>query len=85
MDKEMKEGIKRLADGAQKSLARAILSWKYRKAGVPLPHEEDLEAQSQKVVEGAQEVIVARGKNIIDEFKKVYGQHGPKDEGERNQ
>lgn len=84
MDVQLKDRMKRLADGAQKGLARSLLCWKYRKAGIPLPHEDDLEAQSQRIVEKAQGVIVARGKNIIHEFKKVYSQQAPGGKGDED-
>ncbi len=70
MDEEIKEGMRRLAEGAQKGLARS------------LPHEDDLEVQSRRIVEQARGVIAVRGKNIINEFKKVYSREAQREEGD---
>jgi len=83
VDEQIKSGIKRLAEGAQTGIARSILRWKYKKEGVPLPGEEDLEAQSQRIADRARGVISQRGKNILNEFKKVYAKSIGEKDGER--
>jgi len=83
MEEQIKNGIKRLAEDAETGIARSILRWKYKKEGVPLPEEEDLQVQSRRIANEARGVISRGGRNILNEFKKVYGNSRGKEDRER--
>lgn len=82
MDEEIKKGLKKAIQGAELSVARSILRWKYRKEGKQVPLDERLEDESRHVAGQAHEVIARRSKNVWKELKKVYStEDGKKGEG----
>ena len=72
MDENIKRGIKRLAEDAEAGIARSILRWKYKKEGAAPPQDDVLENRSRLVAEKARRVFSKRGRNVWNEFKKVY-------------
>jgi hypothetical protein len=80
MDENTRKSIRRLAEDAEARIARSILRWKYKKEGVSPPGDDDLESQSRRVADTARGVISERGKNVWNEFKKVYAKSGIKEE-----
>ncbi|HDZ91821.1 MAG: hypothetical protein JRJ09_11935 [Deltaproteobacteria bacterium] len=76
MDKNLKKGLRRLAEDAEVGLARSILRWKYKRERGTSPGDDYLEARSRMVADAAREVIVQRGKKVIDEIRKVYSKPG---------
>ena len=72
MDENIKKGIRRLAEDAEAGIARSILRWKYKKEGAEPPGDDDLEKQSRMVADRAKDVLAERGRNVWNEFKKVY-------------
>ena len=75
MDENIKKGIKKLAENAEIGAARSILRWKYKKEGRDAPGDDELKAQSRKVAGKAHEVIAESGRNVWNEFKKVYAKN----------
>lgn len=82
MDENIKKGIKRFAENAEIGVARSILRWKYKKEGRDAPGDEELKDQSRIVAGRAHEVIAERGRNVWDEFKKVYAKTGAKEDSD---
>ncbi len=80
MDEQIKKNVKKFANDAEKKVARAILRWKYRKEGKPVPVEHQLENESRYVAEKAHQVISKRGKTVLNELKKVYFKDNQKEE-----
>ncbi len=83
MDEKTRQGIRRLAEDAETSIARSILRWKFKKEGVSPPGEDDLETQARRVTDTARGVIRERGKNIWNEFKKVYAKSAGREEPDK--
>ncbi|MDQ1336204.1 MAG: hypothetical protein QG552_3154 [Thermodesulfobacteriota bacterium] len=83
MDEGIKKGIRRLAEDAEAGIARSILRWKYNKEGAPVPGDDDLNIESRRIVDRARGIISRRGMNILNEFKKVYGKSGGKEDSDK--
>jgi hypothetical protein len=81
MDEQIKRNIKKLARDAENKVARSILRWKYKKEGKPVPVEHQLDNESHYVAEKAHQIIVKRGKTVLNELKKVYFKDDQKEEG----
>jgi hypothetical protein len=84
MDEQIKKNVKKLALDAENKVARSILRWKYKKDGKTVPEEHQLDNESRYVAEKAHQVIAKRGKNVLNELKKVYfkGDEKQEDPGE---
>lgn len=84
MDEQIKKDVKKLALDAENKVARSILRWKYKKEGKTVPEEHQLDNESRYVAGKAHQVIAKRGKNVLNELKKVYfkGDEEEEDPGE---
>jgi len=76
MSEETKNNLKKMAEEAEMRIARSILRWKYRKEGKEAPMDDQLVKESRQVADRAHQVVVRRGKNVLDELKKVYKNKG---------
>ena len=72
MSEETKDNLKKMTEEVEMRLARSILRWKYRKEGKEAPLDYQLDNESRRVADRAHQVVVKRGKNVLDELKKVY-------------
>ena len=72
MGNDIKKDLKKIAQDAQVNIVRSILNWKYKREGRQSPDDETLERQSRRISRQANDVIVKRGKNVWNEFKKAY-------------
>lgn len=79
MDEELRKGLKRIAKNAELKLAESLLRWKYKKEGRTILDDENIGEQSKLITDQAHQIVVKRGKNILDEFKQAY-QKGQKKE-----
>jgi hypothetical protein len=81
MDHEIKDNFKKFAEATEVKLARSLLRWKYRREGRQLPEEYQLENRSRELATRAHNVISKRGKNVWDEFKRLYKKDTSQKEG----
>ena len=81
MDDELKKSLKKLAEGAERGVARSLLRWKYKKEGRSVPEDAVLDHESRQVASRAHEIITTRSKNVWRELKGVYSKTQDKKEG----
>ena len=72
MDEDLKKDLKKIADEAEKRVAKSLLRWKYKKEGRPMPDNREMDTQSTHTAQQAHKIITKRGKKIWQEMKKAY-------------
>ncbi|HJX34238.1 MAG TPA: hypothetical protein VJ373_03600 [Desulfatiglandales bacterium] len=82
MNKDIKNDLKRLAKETEVKLAESILRWKYKKEGKKPPDKDYIEHKSRTITDRANMILVQRGKNIFNEFKKAYHESRKKAESD---
>jgi hypothetical protein len=76
MDEQLKNKLKRFAEGAEMGAVRSLLKWKYKKEGKNVPSDVQLDQQSREAASLAKEVIAKTGKTVWHDLKEVYGERG---------
>jgi hypothetical protein len=51
------------------AFAKKLLVWKYEKSGTALPHEADISAHAQKIVDDAHMIAKQSGNNVLEILK----------------
>ncbi|RLC27878.1 MAG: hypothetical protein DRH56_01505 [Deltaproteobacteria bacterium] len=64
--------IQKAIEEGQVRVARAVLSWKYRKEGRPSPGDRRLDEDARKVTAEVRKVVVRGGKTVWNEFRNIY-------------
>jgi hypothetical protein len=73
MGDDIKKNLNRITRDAEARVARALLRWRYKKEGKPVPAESRLDGDARQVAGRAHEIIENRGRRIWNEFKKLGG------------
>lgn len=74
MGNDVKKDLKKIAKDTQTSIVRSLLSWKYKRDGLPVPDDEMLQMQSRQISRRANDLILGRGKGVWNEVKKAYNE-----------